>query len=63
MAPTGGLHGYLVLSIASRLERYVDTNNLCKTCAAEPCFKLSSDPDTHPQVIGKPLAWLESGRA
>lgn len=46
MAPAGDEHGYLVLRIASRLERYVDANKLGRTYTAETGFRIASDPDT-----------------
>ena len=46
MAPAGDEHGYLALRVASRLERYVDANNLGRTYTAETGFKIASDPDT-----------------
>jgi len=46
MPPAGSEHGYIALRIASRLERYVDTNRLGRVYTAETGFKLTSDPDT-----------------
>ena len=59
MAPAGNEHGYLALKIASRLERYVEANNLGRTYAAETGFKVASDPDT---VRAPDAAFVGRGR-
>lgn len=46
LTPAGSEHGYLALRIASRLERFVDENNLGRTYTAETGFKVATDPDT-----------------
>jgi Uma2 family endonuclease len=44
--PAGNVHGRVTMSLAWRLARYVEENQLGAAYAAETGFRLSSNPDT-----------------
>jgi Uma2 family endonuclease len=46
MYPAGNVHGRVTRSVAWRLARYVDENQLGTVYAAETGFRLSTDPDS-----------------
>jgi Uma2 family endonuclease len=46
MNPEGNVHGRVTMSLAWRLARYVEENQLGTVYAAETGFRLASDPDT-----------------
>jgi Uma2 family endonuclease len=46
MNPAGSVHGRVTMSVAWRLARYVEENQLGTVYASETGFRLASDPDT-----------------
>src|SRR5215210_7353961 len=45
MIPAGNVHGRIVVRITWRLAQYVEENRLGNVYAAEPGFRLATDPD------------------